>query len=88
VVQGVEVHVPLAEVIDLNAERQRLHKELAKTQTALDRIAKKLGNEAFLGKAPAEVVDRERTAQTDLADQQAKLAASLAHIEEHVKNSQ
>jgi valyl-tRNA synthetase len=87
VVQGLEVHVPLAEVIDLNAERQRLHKELAKTQTALDRIAKKLGNEAFLGKAPAEVVGRERAAQAELADQHAKLAASLAHIEEHVKGS-
>jgi len=84
VVQGLEVHVPLAEVIDLSAERQRLQKELAKTQAALERIAKKLGNEAFLGKAPAEVVGRERAAQAELADQHAKLAASLAHIEAHI----
>jgi valyl-tRNA synthetase len=88
VVQGLEVHVPLADVIDLSAERQRLQKELAKAQAGLDRIIKKLGNEAFIGKAPAEVVERERAAQAELTDQHAKLTASLAHVEGHVKNSQ
>jgi valyl-tRNA synthetase len=87
VVQGFEVHVPLADVIDLGAEQQRLQKELAKTDAALERIAKKLGNTEFLGKAPAEVVSRERAAQVELTDVQAKLRASLAHIEAHVKGS-
>jgi valyl-tRNA synthetase len=84
VVRGFEVHVPLAEVIDLGAERQRLQKELAKTDAALERIAKKLGNEAFLGKAPAEVVSQQKATQAELADQHAKLQATLAHIEEHL----
>jgi valyl-tRNA synthetase len=87
VVRGFEVHVPLADVIDLGAERQRLGKELAKTSAALERIARKLGNAEFLGKAPAEVVNRERATQADLTDQHAKLTASLAHIEAHVKSS-
>jgi valyl-tRNA synthetase len=78
------VYVPLAEVIDLGAERQRLQKELAKTAVALERIAKKLGNEEFVGKAPVEVVAQQRTTQAELADQHAKLAATLAHIEEHL----
>jgi len=87
VVQGLEMHVPLADVIDLHAERQRLQKELAKTEAALGRIAKKLGNEEFLGKAPAEVVSRERATQAELADVRAKLTASLAHIDAHVESS-
>jgi valyl-tRNA synthetase len=53
----------------------------------LERIAKKLGNQAFVDKAPADVVSREKAAQAELADTQAKLAASLAHIEEHLKGS-
>ena len=85
VVQGLEIHVPLAGVIDLAAEAQRLGKELAKVQGALDRISKKLENEAFVAKAPAEVVTRERANMADLSDQRAKLAASLAQIEGHLK---
>jgi valyl-tRNA synthetase len=84
VVRGFEVHVPLAEVIDLGAEQQRLQKELTKTEAALERIAKKLGNEAFLGKAPAEVVSQQKATQAELADQHAKLKTTLAHIEEHL----
>jgi len=84
VVRGFEVHVPLADVIDLNAERQRIQKELAKTESTLERIAKKLSSEAFVAKAPAEVVSQQRAAQAELADLQDKLRAGLAHIEEHL----
>jgi valyl-tRNA synthetase len=85
VIQGIEVHVPLADVVDLDAESQRLQKELSKTEAALTRIVKKLGNEDFVRKAPAEVVSRERAAQTELTDHRAKLKASLAHIERYLK---
>ena len=85
IVGGLEVHVPLADVIDLEAERQRLRKELTKAEAALARISQKLDNAEFIRKAPAEVVSRERVAQADLSNQRAKLAASLEHIEEHLK---
>ncbi len=85
VVQGLEVHVPLADVIDVGAERQRLQKELAKTEAALERIARKLGNTDFVGKAPAEVVSQQRATHAELADQHAKLQATLAHLEAHTK---
>jgi valyl-tRNA synthetase len=87
VVQGLEVYVPLEDVIDLTAERQRLEKELARTDAALERLAKKLGNAAFLGKAPAEVVSRERATQAELVETQTKLRASLAHLAAYVKSS-
>ncbi|OLD61401.1 MAG: valine--tRNA ligase [Ignavibacteria bacterium 13_1_40CM_2_61_4] len=60
VVDGGEIFIPLEGVIDLDAERERLRKEIAHTQRMLDSIQKKLGNEHFVGKAPKEVVDRER----------------------------
>ncbi len=85
IVRGFEVYVPLADVIDLDAERRRLQKELAKAEAALARIGTKLENADFIRKAPAEVVSRERAAQADLAVQRAKLAASLEHIETHLK---
>jgi valyl-tRNA synthetase len=85
VIQGLEVHVSLADVVDLDAEASRLQKELSKAEAALTRIIKKLGNEEFVRKAPAEVVSRERAAQTELADHRAKLKASLAHVEGYLK---
>jgi valyl-tRNA synthetase len=87
VVQGLEAHVPLADVIDVGAERQRVQKELAKTEATLERIARKLGNADFVDKAPAEVVSQQKAAHAELADQHAKLKATLAHLEAHTKNS-
>jgi valyl-tRNA synthetase len=88
VVQGLEVHVPLADVIDVGAERQRVQKELAKTEAALERIAKKLSNADFVSKAPAEVVSQQKATHAELADQHAKLTATLVHLEANAKNSQ
>jgi valyl-tRNA synthetase len=88
VVQGLEVYVPLADVIDVGAERQRVQKDLAKTEAALERIAKKLGNADFLSKAPAEVVSQQKATYADLTDQHAKLQTTLAHLEAHTKGSE
>jgi valyl-tRNA synthetase len=85
VVQGMEIHVPLAGIIDLAAEAQRLGKEAARVHAALERITRKLQNDDFVAKAPAEVVSRERTNLAELSDQHAKLAASLAQIERVLK---
>jgi len=87
VVRGLEVHVPLEDVIDVDAERERVRKELAKTEAALERIARKLGNPDFVGKAPPAVVSQQRAARAELADQHAKLEATLAHLEAQGKSS-
>jgi len=81
VVRGVEAHVPLADVINLAEERERLRKDLAKVEAQLERIGKKLDNADFLAKAPAAVVEGERAKQAELVDARTKLAARLAHIE-------
>lgn len=60
VVKGVEVFVPLQDLIDIDVEVKRLEKEIANINQSLSRIDKKLANEGFLAKAPEEVVEKEK----------------------------
>lgn len=56
----MELLVPLAGLIDKEAELARLDKEIDKLQSEAERIEAKLGNAKFVDKAPADVVDKER----------------------------
>ena len=56
----LKVMVPLAGLIDLEAERGRIGKEVDKARQELEKIDKKLSNEAFVAKAPAAVVNKDR----------------------------
>jgi valyl-tRNA synthetase len=78
----MEVLVPMADLIDKEAELARLAKELDKQDKFIAGIERKLGNEGFVAKAPAEVVEKERAKLTDaqasravLAEQRDKIAA-------------
>jgi len=51
-----ELYLPLDGLIDLAAERERLGKEIAKTEAELVTVRKKLANENFVANAPAAVV--------------------------------
>ena len=62
----VGVEIDTSGTIDLAAERRRLEKDLASARKELETTGAKLGNEAFLGKAPEHVVDKIR-ARRDLA---------------------
>lgn len=65
--QDIEILVPLAGLIDVVAERARLEKEIAKLESGLKAVAGKLGNENFVDKAPAAVVEKERAKQQQMA---------------------
>ncbi len=54
---GFDVQVLYERVIDVPAERERLSKDLAKYEMGLQAAEKQLANEAFIGKAPAHIVD-------------------------------
>ncbi len=60
VMDGTEICLPLADLIDFEKEIERLEKEKVKLQSELDRVNGKLSNEKFMGKAPENVVAEER----------------------------
>jgi valyl-tRNA synthetase len=73
VVQGSECYVPLAGAIDFEDELARLDKELGKIEKELAVGTKKLANEGFVSKAPAEVVAKEKEKVDALSDKRDKL---------------
>ncbi len=75
----LRILVPMKGLIDHTAELNRLGKAFEKLQKQTDILAKKLGNEGFVSKAPAAVVESERA---KLAELEAQLAAMTAQMEE------
>ena len=84
VVSGNEVIVPLTGAVDFEAELARLDKELGKIEKDLVQVNKKLANESFVDKAPAEVVAKERARAGELADAKAKLEALQVRFREAI----
>ena len=73
-----ELEVYLADVLDPEKERARLEKQREQAQKQLAALDKKLGNEAFVARAPAEVVAAERARQAELQAQLAGIEQGLA----------
>ncbi|WP_181702686.1 valine--tRNA ligase [Chthonobacter albigriseus] len=74
------VALPLAGVVDLDAERARLTKEEAKLLDEIGRIDKKLSNEQFVARAPEEVVEEERAKRDGYVERLAKVRAALERL--------
>ncbi|MDY4953439.1 MAG: valine--tRNA ligase [Candidatus Onthomonas sp.] len=79
VTADAKLYIPMAELVDLDAERKRLSKELEKKKKYQSGIEKKLSNEKFLAKAPEDVVQREKDnlakAQREIEQLESSLAA-------------
>ncbi len=76
VVGPVEVHVPLAGMVNLDEERSRLEKELSSLQVQIERLEKLLASD-FADKAPPAVVQRERERLDSFRETAEKLKAQL-----------
>ena len=63
----------MTNVIDISVEKARLVKEIARLDSEISRVDKKLANEGFLAKAPAEVVQTERDRREEALQARAKL---------------
>ncbi len=77
---GVTLYVPLAGLVDFAAEAARLAKEIAKLEKEIAPSRKKLTNEGFLAKAPAEVVDKEKAKVGEADSKIGRLQDSLAKV--------
>ena len=74
--------VPMKGLIDVDAERARLGKQLEKVQAELARATGKLGNEKFVNNAPAEVVVQERTRAAEFEKTISQLGEQIEKLDE------
>jgi valyl-tRNA synthetase len=72
-----ELLMPLDGLIDVEAERKRLNKELEKIASEITKCSAKLQNPGFVERAPANVVDQERQRLTEWENKQAQLRTML-----------
>jgi valyl-tRNA synthetase len=79
-VAGAEVFVPLDDLLDYDAEREKLTKEVARLEGEIKRVQGMLANSGFTSKAPANVIDAQKTKLADAEDGLAKAKARLEEI--------
>jgi valyl-tRNA synthetase len=80
VAEGVTVDLDTSAGIDVAAERRRMEKDLAAARKEADQAERKLGNEAFLAKAPADVVEKTRGRLEAARDDITRIAGRLAAL--------
>ena len=80
ITHAARVFMPLAELVDVKAELERIAKEKAKAEGHLKGIEAKLSNEAFTSKAPAHIVQNQRDQAEKLRSLIAQLDASAATL--------
>ncbi|MCX7679087.1 MAG: valine--tRNA ligase, partial [Spirochaetes bacterium] len=67
ILSDCEIYVPLEGLIDIAKERERLEKEIGRIKAELGKILAKLNNRDFVEKAPVEVVEKEKSRQSELS---------------------
>jgi valyl-tRNA synthetase len=77
---NIEVVLFLEGVVDFKQEEARLQKELGKVLRDLKFVTRKLGNEEFLGKAPSEIINKEKVRAKELTEKRTKLEEGLSRI--------
>jgi valyl-tRNA synthetase len=82
VVRGDVAALPLKGVIDLDAERTRLTKEMAKCDADIARVDAKLNNPNFVARAPEEVVEEEKEKREEALARKAKIAEALQRLKD------
>jgi valyl-tRNA synthetase len=78
---GMRVLVPMAGLIDPQAELARLGKRIAKTREEIGRARGKLGNDNFVRNAPGDVVAQEQARLADFEQSLANLEQQLQRVE-------
>ena len=79
---AMRILVPLAGLIDVGGERDRLGKQLAKTHDDLGKVRGKLENQNFVANAPPDIVAKEHARVAELAQRATQLEQQIARLAE------
>jgi len=82
VIGDAEIFIPMAKDMDRHGEARRLEKEIRKVEKDLEFVDRKLSNDKFMSKAPAEVVEKVRAKRQVLLIRDGKLRENLGKIQE------
>ncbi len=80
VITGIEISIPLEGLIDLDKERDRLSKELAKIEAEIEKLSESLANPNFVERAQPKIVEQSRNRIADLTSQRETVKANLANL--------
>jgi valyl-tRNA synthetase len=75
-----ELFLPLEGLIDVEAERARLSKDLAKTEAELEKVTAKLADENFTSKVPQKVLDEHQQRKADWEEKLAKMREMMSAL--------
>lgn len=79
-IEGAEVHVPLAGLVNLQEETKRLDKEIGKVTNELAGVQRKLDDPKFIERAPEEVIEKDRDRAAQLEEKRQSLEKSLERL--------
>ena len=77
ITESARIYIPMDELVDFEAERERLNKEKEKLQKDIDFVNGKLNNSNFVSKAPEKVVEAQRKALCEYIEKMKLLDESL-----------
>jgi valyl-tRNA synthetase len=80
-VRGEVVGLPLKGIIDVDAEKARLQKEIAKADADIKRVNAKLDNPEFVRKAPEEIIEGEKEKREEAEQRRVKLLEALERLQ-------
>jgi len=80
VLKEAEVVIPMESMFDIEVERKRLQKEIEENQTEMAHLKARLEDRAFLAKAPAEVIDKERQKLYTISDRLERLKQQILKL--------
>ena len=85
VISGAEIFIPLEELVDMEAECERLRKEKERLEKEVKRSQGMLSNQGFLSKAPEKKINEEKTKKAEYEDMLSKVCIQLEAAEKRIK---
>jgi len=76
----IDIYVPLGGIVDIEAERKRLSKDRDKLAHEVEKIGRRLADETFTGRAPADVIGRERARFDEMNDRKTRIERILEDL--------